>query len=222
MARVSAERAALATLAVLVVVGVFGARVTTGARLAPGEPRGACASIDAWVRLIDGHVARYPAMALPDAYKVLHQATMGSEHAVPSRDAARAWLADELEGLGGGPEEPLVDPLGENSRVVRIHLRPFRAAGGSPERLLDAFVETAAQVTPDPGALACALDALVSGSASRDRPWDATEAAAYVRDRAAEGYPAVHHSDGFVAAYRPAYRVVGVELVAEALEGAAP
>lgn len=234
MARVSAERAVLATLAVLVGVdggvaaapGLTAPLAATSApaapALAPPERDPACGSLDMWVRLIDRHVARYPALGLPDAYKLLHQATMGSEHAVPSRDAARAWLAEELEGLGDGPEEPLVDRLGEDARVVRIHIRPFRAAGGSPERLLDAFVETARLVPPDPGALECALDALVSGSASGDWPWDAAEAAAYARARTAEGYPAVHHSDAFIGAYRPAYRVVAVERVAGALEGIAP
>ena len=40
---------------------------------------------DPWTALVRSHLARYPAMQPADAYKLLHQATLGSEHAMPSR-----------------------------------------------------------------------------------------------------------------------------------------
>jgi len=214
MARASGERRAAALAAVALLVAGGWAR--------GGPLAGVCGPPDAWVRLIDAHVARYPSMEIADAYKLLHQATLGSEHAVTSREAAREWLAEEIRGLGDGPPEPLVDPLGSDSLVARIHLRPFLDAGGSPERLVDAFVETAARMVGDAAELECALQALRTESALGRWPWSPAEAEAYLRTRRSEGWPAVHHSRVFSASYRPAYRVVAVGLVPDAIEGTKP
>lgn len=195
----------------------------------PG-PAGRCEAPDGWARLLEAHVRRYPRIEIADAYKLLHQATLGSEHAVTSREAAAQWLAEELSDLGVGPEEPLVDPLGagpqgaaaDGTDIVRIHLRPFTARGGSVERLADAFFETASIGEGDPAGLECALDVLVAPLPGGAWPWDPASAAAYVAERRAEGFPAVHHSDAYREAYRPAYRVVAAGLEANAIEGVRP
>src|SRR4029077_17449883 len=89
-----------------------------------------------------------PLMQLPDAYKLLHQATMGSEHAMKGREAAAAWMAEELKDLKPGPVEPLVDTLGSPGRFARIHLRPYLAAGGSPDTLVNEVVIPPANAPP--------------------------------------------------------------------------
>ncbi|MDW8226743.1 MAG: hypothetical protein RMJ60_02985 [Anaerolineales bacterium] len=45
------------------------------------------------------HFARYPAMGLADLYKLIHQAALGSEHAIRNPEAARRWLNEELASL---------------------------------------------------------------------------------------------------------------------------
>ena len=75
-------------------------------------------------KILQDHLARYPKMQARDVYKLLHQAAMGSEHAVTDIASARAWLERELAEIGPGPAEPLVDPISPDGQIARIHLRP--------------------------------------------------------------------------------------------------
>ena len=152
-----------------------------------------------------------------DAYKLLHQATLGSEHAIPSRAMAAQWLTREITTLPEGPAEPLVDTLGADGHFVRIHLRPFLAAGGNPDSLLAVFVRTAQVGARDTAQLGCALDAVRQLVANHETGWAADSVDQLFREAAATGYPAMHHSAAFEAAYHPAYRVVDVTLVSAAL-----
>jgi len=93
--------------------------------------------------LLADHLTRYPKMEARDVYKLLFQAVLGAEHAVRDEAAARDWLYREQREMGGGPSEPVLDPLSPDGRLVRVHLRPYLAAGGDPEALLRAFVRTA-------------------------------------------------------------------------------
>ena len=168
-----------------------------------------------WYPVLASHAERYPRWDLPDAYKLLHQAALGSEHAVSDPAAPRAWLARELATLGEGTDEPVADTLG---RFVRIHLRPFVARGGDTAALLNAFVQTANTPT-DTTDLACALRALDAIARDGALPWSVVVVREYVAARRAAGFPPVHHSDAFRAAYTPAYRVVGREMVGELVRG---
>lgn len=156
-----------------------------------------------WAELTGAHVERYPHMQPADLYKLLHQATYGAEHAVAYGDA-RAWLDRELAALDDGPPEPVIEPLGRDGRFMRVHLRPYLAAGGSEETLLSAFVDTADEA-PDRRAFECALDAANELDAF---PWPRARWDAYVAEQRTLDFPAVGHSPEFTSAYRPAYRLI--------------
>jgi hypothetical protein len=172
------------------------------------RPLAATCDTTSWQALISEHEARYPGLEMADVYKLLHQATMGSEHAVPSATEAAAWMAREVATLGDGPHEPMVDTLGSDGRFVRIHLRPYLAAGGSTDSLVAAFVETARSFAPDTSALACALASWRSVADSSPTTWNPDSLDVFIRARKASGYGAIEHSGSFVAKYRPAYRVI--------------
>ena len=178
-----------------------------------------CRTAD-WSSLVREHAARYPDIEVADAYKLLHQATMGSEHYISNRRAAADWLTREIAVMGPGPDEPLVDPLGSPGVTVRVHLRPFVTGGGHPAKLLDAFVATGDRVEPRPDLLECAIQAVLGPSVIRDLPFEADAFRSFTDERRAEGFVAVHHSDSFRRAYRPAYRVVAAELVEAAVVSA--
>lgn len=134
--------ARLASLAVL----AFTAFLNTPAPAAePAPDRRPDDEAVMWQTLILQHLERYPGLEPADLYKLLHQATEGAEHAVSDRASASAWLQRELGSLGAGPtgEEPLIDPLGDAARYVRVHLRPYLRRGGDPDTLLEAFIATA-------------------------------------------------------------------------------
>jgi hypothetical protein len=163
-------------------------------------------------QLLGAHGARYPGLGLEDIYKLLHQAALGPAHAVEGL-VARDRLVREAADLGDGPDEPLADPISPDGRLARVHLRPYLAHGHDLDRLADAFAGTARSWIPATDRLAkfcgCLGDLADAGGIAFSR----AEVVAYMDARAAEGWPAVHHSAAFRATWRPAYRVIDVALL---------
>lgn len=158
--------------------------------------------------MLTNQLLRYPQLAIQDLYKLIFQASFGSEHAVADRAAAHRWLELELRELAPGPEEPIVDSISPNGHIVRINLRPYLAARMDLAGLLEAFVRTAREYR--------------GTEATLQRYWSHVERMAmagllsftrealqgFFAEMQAAGFPAVHHSTAYTAAYRPAYRVV--------------
>lgn len=168
-----------------------------------------------WHTLVQSHLARYPRMQLVDAFKLVHHATLGSEHAIGDTTAVQHWMAREWGTMGQGPQEPVVDTLGSgaNARYARVHLRPWRDAGGQPAPVVQAFIETARAAPGDTAQLNCAVQALVSMADGDDLPWPADSLGRAVEDWRQRHFPAVSHSPAYREAYAPAYRVMALPLV---------
>ena len=168
--------------------------------------------------ILKQHCERYPKLSVEDAYKLVFQACLGSEHAVANPEDARRWLEQELATLGSGPDEPLIDPISPDGRIVRVHLRPFAAQKGNPERLLQAFIQTANHYRGSRKELARSWAEVVRLAVENALPFSADEARAFGTKMADAGYPAVHHSKIYTVEYRPAYRVIAREY----LDGISP
>ena len=166
---------------------------------------------EAWFSLLRGQIARYPLMQPQDLYKLLHQAALGSEHAVRDAQAARDWLARELASLLPGPLDPLCDPLSPDGRILRLHLRPFLAQGGDPQTLLEAFIQTANQFHGSPQDLRLGWAAALQLARDGQLPFSPALLAEFFTPLEEQGFPALHHSLAYAQAYHPAYRVVARE-----------
>jgi hypothetical protein len=164
-------------------------------------------------QLLSSHLARYPAMQLDDIYKLLHQAALGPGHAMDNPAAARKRLDVELAALGNGHAEPAEDIISPDGRLGRVHLRSFVAAGGKPDALHRAFVETANTYPASPDKLAKFCGCLGDLAAAGGIPFKHEEVVAYFDKISRDGYPAVHHSEAFRLAYHPAYRVIAIDLL---------
>ena len=166
-------------------------------------------------QILTSHLARYPQMQIMDLYKLLHQAALGSEHAVRDEQAARDWLERELAEMGEGPDDPLMDPLSPDGQILRVHLRPYLQAGKDPEILLQAFFRTANEwhgsldKLKAYGAAAARLARAGTGSIRRE------ETEAFFTKLEEQDFPAVHHSKVYGRLYRPAYRVVARQFLEE-------
>lgn len=161
--------------------------------------------------LIQAHIARYPATAVADIYKLLHQATFGPGHAIASKKAAREWLEQEAELAGEPLGEPLVESVHPEGHLVRVHLRPYLAQRSKLDWLLDAFVRSAEMVTGDAELMIArwrAFADLCRGEGPLAGEFPLRELELFGAARAAEHWPAVQHSPSFVRAYRPRYRVL--------------
>ncbi len=154
------------------------------------------------------HAKRYPRWQLGDLYKLVHQGALGSEHAVTDDAHARARLTQEIAEMGPGPEEPLVDAVVPDGAIVRVHLRPYVRLGLDPESLLETFLRTAREFRGSPerieGGLAEAAWLVREGRLG----FREADVVSFGERMRRSGFPAIHHSDEYVAEYRPAYRVV--------------
>ena len=155
--------------------------------------------------VVEAQRARYPEMEVQDWYKLLHQAAMGNRHLGVEDSLIYQYLLDEMDRIAAREQEPLVEYLSPDSAVVRINLRPFKAQGGSPDELFGAMKATWDEVVPAPEVL---QDYWTELEAMEPFPFEPDELAAYFSTRQAESFPAVHHSERYEAAYRPAYRVL--------------
>ncbi len=154
------------------------------------------------------HFKRYPGMQLRDVYKLLHQAALGSEHAIRDAQSARNWLDRELNEMGAGPAEALMDPISPGGEIVRVHLRPFKASGGDPEQLLAAFIQTANEWRGEIQVLEKSWAAASRLASESQISFTRTELDDFIEPLREQSFPAVHHSPEYERLYRPAYRVV--------------
>lgn len=159
------------------------------------------------------HARRYPQWTLPDLYKLIHQAAMGSEHAIRDEDAAHRWLIRELAEMGDGPDNPLLDPLTPDGQIVRVHLRPFARLSLDPEILHRAFLRTGKEFPPSPTNLLTYAETALHLSQTGQLPFQPDALRTFLTQMQAAGFPAVHHSLAYGTAYRPAYRVVARALL---------
>jgi len=159
-------------------------------------------------RLIDDHLAHYPAMEPADVYKLLYQGVLGPEHLIASPEAFADRLRTEYGAVPPDQTQPLWEPVRPDGRLGRVNLRPFKARGGDVERLIAACLETAGPTWGTPAELRAAWATFVE--LCRSGRWVAFPLAGVLAlaDRLeAEGYPPVHHSTAYRQAYRPAYRL---------------
>jgi hypothetical protein len=178
----------------------------------PGSAASA-AEETAFHQILAHQVTRYPRLEIQDLYKLTYQAAMGAEHAVQDIVAARDWLERELSQLGDGPEEPVVDTISADGRIARLHLRPYVAAGGDPSALLTAFVRTANEHRGIWEQLRRYWSYAVRLAAMGGLPFNQTDLLSFWADVEAKGFPVVHHSAEYRAAYKPAYRVIRREFL---------
>jgi len=188
--------------------------IATAATVAASDQRPeAGESVGSIMMAFGTHLDGHPLARGDDLYKFLHQAVYGPGHAIPNRQAAATYLDRELEDLGPPLEgEASCEMLGGEPELVRVNLRPFVAAGGNPELLLDAFVVSANTGRGNAQRMQFVLRLASSWLKCASRPDLSQELEDLAAELADKGYPAVHHSEDYREIYRPAYRVVTADI----------
>jgi hypothetical protein len=162
------------------------------------------------------HLDDHPLAGAGDLYKFLHQAVYGPGHAIPNRESAAVWMEREIEDLGPPLEGELpCEVLGGEPPLVRVNLRPFVASGGSADLLFEAFVASANLERGSSRRMEVVLSLAISYVQCAGRGELAPELRTLTTELSKKGYPAIHHSEAYVEAYEPAYRVVEEVLAVE-------
>ena len=155
------------------------------------------------------HLDDHPLAGAEDLYKFLHQAVYGPGHAIPDREAAAAWLEREIENFEPPRDgESLCEALGGEPPLVRVNLRPFVSNGGDSALLVDAFVASANTDRGSSRRMTTVLSLAASYVQCAGRGELAPELKTLTVELADKDYPAIHHSEAYVEAYKPAYRVI--------------
>ena len=155
------------------------------------------------------HFSTHPDLAAQDVYKFVHQSVAGPGHLIPGGQQALAYLQQEIAGLGEAPSgEPLYEALGGEYDLVRLNLRPYVKRGGDPERLVEAMQLTAAAVTLRETEMSKRLRIGAAMLSQRGLQAESDALVGMLEEYASQGFPALHHSDRYAAAYHPAYRVI--------------
>lgn len=168
-------------------------------------------SEDRILALVATHLARYPESGIMDVYKLLHQGAFGPGHLIANRRNAREWLEHECALVQPDRMLPMVESIHPEGAVVRFHLRPYLAYKESVRPLLDAFVRSAQQIEPERETLAAwwaVFEARCAPGGAWAERFDLREVQLFGQARAAEQWPAMHHSPLYVNTYHPAYRVL--------------
>lgn len=164
--------------------------------------------------IISLHLEQYPSLLLPDLYKLIFQAAMGSEHAVTDPDHAERRLKSEAEALAEvSVALPLTDPVSPDHRLVRVHLQPYLARGGHFSDLARAFIKTSHVFKSSVHRLETYWQWAATMAHRDGFPFSTAQLAGFGEKQRKLDYPAVHHSTQYRRLYRPAYRVVLMDLI---------
>ena len=147
--------------------------------------------------LLLGHFMKYPLLQAEDIFKYLFQSAFGCEHLVSNPSAALNYIKKERE---MSVSSPTLDEL--DGEYTRVHISCL-----APETLARLFCHSAKK-EDGLASLEAKLEVAKELVANGDLPLDGEDFSRKLEAWRQAGYPALHHSDAFREAYRPAYRVI--------------
>lgn len=150
------------------------------------------------------HYKLYPELQMQDIFKFLHQSALGCEHIVSSLEKATQYIKDEYS-RGIGENKIFVEKL--DGDYSRVHLACIDY-GISAEALGEMLFLSAKKEIDGQSKLKEKLKIAEKMIAENLLPFDIGEFRNAVQKWEKEGFPAIHHSEVFREAYKPAYRVV--------------
>lgn len=168
------------------------------------------------VEFLQEQAARHPATEPVDVIKLCYQAAFGAEHLLEDREAAFQYLRQEYDRVQPDEKEPLYESISDG--ICRVNLRAWKQRKLPVSWLFRMFAETASRsrqashsrqvgvtgITFFQDCLKEAENLVSAGAFGFDRKAWETFLESYSTDRP----EAVHHSETYRQAEKPAYRLV--------------
>lgn len=151
--------------------------------------------------LLKEQLTRHPTMQPQDVLKLCYQAARGAEHLLADPGRARAYFDREYADTPANAALPLFEAI--SPRIARVNLGAWKAAGLPAAWLFRMFLHTAQACKDGASLLLQYIEEASAIAAPHLTGWD--ETLSLWRE---SGMPAVHHSEAYRAAERPAYRIV--------------
>lgn len=160
-------------------------------------------------RLLVSHTSRYPQMGIQDAYKVLYQGSMGSEHILNSYEEFERDLLEEWEKVEPDDSIPIWENIRPDGQIVRFYLAPFKARGGQIAALTTLCYWSASLFAGNIDDLKSGWETLIK--TCHEKKWckfSQEEIEEFDRWVKKYQYPPIHHTESYRKAYHPAYRLL--------------
>jgi len=159
-----------------------------------------------FTKIILEHVSKYPIFRPTDAVKLIYQSEYGIGHLVADPQMFADRLMNEFHSCKKNSDQPMIEDIG--SGICRLHFGPAKAAGMKAEDINRLFTAAAAGHRGSKEGQEQKLRLLEKLCREGCAGFSPEELAAFLEKYRAEGCPALHHSDGYRAAYQPHYRVI--------------
>ena len=155
-------------------------------------------------RCLGEHFQAYPQLQIEDAFKYLFQSAFGCEHLVSNQEAVLEYIKHEYETVSK-TAPTLVEPL--DGAYSRVHLSCLNE-GLAPQTMARLFCLSAQKEEDGNLLLEEKIEVVKELVEGGSLPLDVNVFEEKLATWRALGFPAIHHSEIFRAAYKPAYRVI--------------
>ena len=150
---------------------------------------------------------RHPAAEPMDVVKLCYQAAFGAEHLLQDKEAALQYLRQEYDRVTPDEKEPLYEHISDG--ICRVNLRTWKQRRLPVIWLFRMFAETAARSRQGESRMfrdsLKEAESLVAAGVFRFNRADWEE---YLAGYPVDAPEAVHHSEAYRQAEKPAYRLV--------------
>ena len=153
-------------------------------------------------KYLKNQASLHPAMEPRDAVKMCYQAAFGAEHAFADPEGARLYLEREMESVEADAALPICEPISE--QICRVNLAAWKAKGLPADWLFRMFLSTKARS----GDIKVLLSAVTELADRGELPFSGDSWNDFISTYPTDAPHPVHHSEGYRAAEKPAYRIV--------------
>lgn len=162
--------------------------------------------------VLEQHAETYPLMQPCDAVKLIYQNEFGGRHLTVDEAACEASIISEMAVLTVCEDLHVSDKLAEaiGNGLVRLNLANAILAGISPEHIHKMLWASAQKASGSKASFESKLGLLEAMACENRFGFTAEALRSYLEEYQAKGYPQVHHSAEYRAAYEPAYRLIDV------------
>jgi hypothetical protein len=169
------------------------------------------------ITLIQHHQASKKCFAIQDAYKLIYQSVFGIEHLLSDLEAAKCYLAQEVDAIIADDAEAMLESIAPDGAVVRLNLRPYKFHHGDLEKLFQAMLDSAKQIKGSQEDFLKWWEFFKQAVIQNKLDFDLAELEAFDQKAQSENYPPMHHSPHYREANQPAYRVLKREIAEQLL-----
>ncbi len=152
------------------------------------------------------HNQRYPRWQAQDCIKLLHQAEFGGGHLISNPEENFKRLQTEWNQQPRDLSHLFKEEIGND--FFRIYLPSYKARGGSPKRLQDAFYQSTFLSSGNTEEMKKDLECLLQCGKQGCFPFSWQGLAEEIQQFEALSFPMMRHSETYREHYKPSYRVI--------------